>query len=346
MSIKKLRDFILSSPIEMKKILKKFFLSDKIVVILRPNKTPIEIRMIPSLQTFGLIFLIIFMCQFALTEYREYRMLERWLSAKKEIYICKDTVQTKNNQLVSAQEYLEYVAEYIKANKIDDSVIASVHSDRQKKTTLKIQEMDDVIRKVEIQIKNKIDRIHKIFHASGIRDTQIGKFGKGGPFVKNTAETMVANRYNINYLIELENTLDNIPKGSPLKDYKIVSHFGVRSDPFFDIAAFHPGIDIVSLEDQHDRIVATQDGVVVHASNINNGYGIYVDIKHNNNLVTRYAHLSKANVKLGDFVKKGDVIGEQGATGRAQGPHLHYEIIYNNKAINPYHFIKNNYEAF
>jgi len=108
--------------------------------------------------------------------------------------------------------------------------------------------------------------------------------------------------------------------------------FGGRSDPFSGEPAFHQGLDISTEKGQ--PVYATADGTVESAS-YTGDYGNLIVVKHGFGLVTRYGHLSRYNVKPGSSVKRGDVIGFVGATGRATGAHLHYEILANGQLINP-----------
>jgi murein DD-endopeptidase MepM/ murein hydrolase activator NlpD len=112
----------------------------------------------------------------------------------------------------------------------------------------------------------------------------------------------------------------------------LTGSFGGRSDPFSGEPAFHQGIDIST--DKGQAIVATADGVVASAA-YSGDYGNLVVIQHAFGLATRYGHLSAFNVKPGQTVKRNDVIGFVGATGRATGFHVHYEILANGKLLNP-----------
>jgi murein DD-endopeptidase MepM/ murein hydrolase activator NlpD len=108
--------------------------------------------------------------------------------------------------------------------------------------------------------------------------------------------------------------------------------FGGRSDPFSGEPAFHQGIDIST--DKGQPVQATADGSVDSAA-YSGDYGNLVVLKHSFGLATRYGHLSAFAVKPGQTVKRGDIVGYVGATGRATGAHLHYEILVNGKLINP-----------
>jgi len=116
----------------------------------------------------------------------------------------------------------------------------------------------------------------------------------------------------------------------------VSSPFTFRADPFTGKRQFHYGIDIAT--NFGNPIVATADGIVITLDNDKIG-GKNVIISHGNGITTHYLHLSKFLVKSGQKVKRGDVIGLVGKTGKAQGPHLHYEVRVNNKPANPYNYI-------
>jgi murein DD-endopeptidase MepM/ murein hydrolase activator NlpD len=112
----------------------------------------------------------------------------------------------------------------------------------------------------------------------------------------------------------------------------VTGWFGNRSDPFTGDAGFHQGIDI-SL-DKGEPVFATADGNVESASYVGD-YGNLVVLNHGFGLTTRYGHLSRFAVRPGETVKRGQVIGYVGATGRATGAHVHYEILANGQLLNP-----------
>jgi murein DD-endopeptidase MepM/ murein hydrolase activator NlpD len=108
--------------------------------------------------------------------------------------------------------------------------------------------------------------------------------------------------------------------------------FGGRSDPFTGEPAFHQGLDISTEKGQ--AVYATANGQVESAA-YTGEYGNLITVRHDFGLSTRYGHLSRFNVKPGSNVKRGDIIGYVGSTGRSTGAHLHYEILANGKLINP-----------
>lgn len=123
----------------------------------------------------------------------------------------------------------------------------------------------------------------------------------------------------------------------PTKGY-LTSGFGWRRSPFSGASAMHKGLDIANRVGT--PVSAPARGAVTF-SGADGAYGISVTISHGVGIVTRYAHLSKALVKVGDYVQRGEVIGAVGNTGRSTGPHLHYEVIVNNTPVDPMRYILN-----
>jgi murein DD-endopeptidase MepM/ murein hydrolase activator NlpD len=123
------------------------------------------------------------------------------------------------------------------------------------------------------------------------------------------------------------------PTGSKV----ITSSFGYRSDPFKGVSAYHSGIDIAG--NIGDPVYAAMDGVVTSAEQMG-ARGKYIIIKHDNGLETWYMHLNGMIVSPGDKVTKGEQIGMLGNTGRSTGPHLHFQVVKQNKPVNPLNYVK------
>lgn len=139
-----------------------------------------------------------------------------------------------------------------------------------------------------------------------------------------------------------EELLAAIPAIQPVsnKDLRrIGSYFGYRTDPFYKVTKFHEGIDFTATVGTD--IYATGDGVVAKIEYSRRGYGNLIIINHGFGYETVYAHLSKMNVKPGQKVKRGQVIGYVGNTGKSTSPHLHYEVRKNGRAIDPINFFFN-----
>ncbi len=136
-----------------------------------------------------------------------------------------------------------------------------------------------------------------------------------------------------------EKLLAAIPAIQPVKKEdltRMASGYGWRSDPFTKARKMHKGMDFTS--PRGTPIYATGNGKVIRADSGSSGFGKHIRIDHGFGYVTLYAHLSKYNVKKGKKVKRGDLIGFVGSTGRSQAPHLHYEVRYNGNPINPINF--------
>ncbi|MFT5249389.1 MAG: murein DD-endopeptidase MepM/ murein hydrolase activator NlpD [bacterium] len=138
---------------------------------------------------------------------------------------------------------------------------------------------------------------------------------------------------------EKEKLLKAIPTIQPVKNEdltRMASGFGYRSDPFTKARKFHKGMDFTA--PRGTPIYATGNGVVKRADRRSSGYGHHVRIDHGFGYVSLYAHLYKYAVKKGQKVKRGDLIGFVGSTGRSQAPHLHYEIFKDGRNLNPINF--------
>ena len=136
--------------------------------------------------------------------------------------------------------------------------------------------------------------------------------------------------------------LASIPAIQPVsnKDLKrMASGFGYRIDPHYKTRAMHTGMDFTA--NRGTPIYATGNGTVIRADNSSKGYGNHVRIDHGYGYVTLYAHMSKMLVKVGQKVKRGDIIGLVGNTGKSVGPHCHYEVRKNGTPLNPVNFYFN-----
>ena len=227
----------------------------------------------------------------------------------------------------------------------------------------KLKQIETVIANIE-ERDNNIYRVY--FEASPIPEEQ-RKAGFGGvnrykdledydnsELIINTAkrldilskQTVVQSRS----LDEIERLAANkaelieaIPSIQPVKNQdvtRMASGYGFRIDPFTKKRRFHYGMDFSARKGT--PIYATGNGTVKRADNRSSGFGKHIRIDHGFGYVSLYAHLSKYNVRRGQKVKRGDIIGFVGNTGRSIGPHLHYEILKDNKKINPLNFYYGN----
>lgn len=124
----------------------------------------------------------------------------------------------------------------------------------------------------------------------------------------------------------------SVPSRMPLEGAQLTSSYGMRTHPVLGGRRKHTGIDLAA--PTGTPVYATADGVIGRADWYSS-YGLYISINHGAAMETRYAHLSRLAVAAGDNVKKGDLIGYVGSTGRSTGPHLHYEVRVEGLAVNP-----------
>ena len=193
--------------------------------------------------------------------------------------------------------------------------------------------------------EGKARRLRGVLADLGLKLGGPAPAGSGGPFVPiklpgegNSFERAVARVKIARTQAEhLTRTLLRVPLRKPVNgEIDLSSTFGVRVDPFLHVAAMHTGLDFRG--DTGDPIHATAAGTVVGAG-WSGGYGRMVEIDHGNGLSTRYGHLSQIDVKVGDEIRIGQVIGRMGSTGRSTGPHLHYETRIDGDAVDPQKFL-------
>jgi murein DD-endopeptidase MepM/ murein hydrolase activator NlpD len=203
---------------------------------------------------------------------------------------------------------------------------------------------------VEDGMESRVRRMRGVFTDLGLDMAQLEaatpRTGIGGPFVPvklpPDAGPFERQLYRINVtraqVERLNRTLALVPYRKPVVgEVEFTSGFGVRSDPFLGRPAMHTGLDFRAASG--DPVRATANGKVV-SSGWAGGYGRMVEIDHGNGLSTRYGHLSEINVKIGDPIKIGQVIGAVGSTGRSTGPHLHYETRIDGDAVDPQKFLR------
>jgi murein DD-endopeptidase MepM/ murein hydrolase activator NlpD len=223
----------------------------------------------------------------------------------------------------------------------------------------KLDLMDDVLEAIE----NRDNNIYRIYFNSTPISEEERKSGFGGvnrykdlqgfnnsELIENTTrrvdvltKELVIQSKSLDEIVALakqkEKLLAAIPAIQPVKNEdlkQMASGFGYRSDPFTKIRKFHYGMDFTAKTGT--PIYATGDGVVYKADASLSGYGNHIEINHGYGYKTLYAHLSKYKCRPGQRVKRGDIIGYVGSTGRSQAPHLHYEVFKNGERVNPLNF--------
>lgn len=214
-------------------------------------------------------------------------------------------------------------------------------------------------------LQDRDDNIYRVIFESEPIPSSMRKAGFGGAdryeklegyknteIIKSTAKKidmiasqLVVQSKSYDEVFELakrkEEMMASIPAIQPISNNdlrRVGSYFGYRTDPFYKVTKFHQGIDFTA--SVGTEVYATGDGTVVNVGR-KGGYGNCILINHGFGYQTLYAHLSKMDVKPGQKVKRGQVIGKVGNTGKSTSPHLHYEVIKNKRPVDPINFFFN-----
>ncbi|MCX7310389.1 MAG: peptidoglycan DD-metalloendopeptidase family protein [Alphaproteobacteria bacterium] len=199
---------------------------------------------------------------------------------------------------------------------------------------------------IEESYSSKARRIRSVLAEVGVGPGKAPADAVGGPYVPvkmpidNNAFEKQLRRISTakSYVEQLNKTVTAVPLRQPLPgELDQSSGFGVRADPFLRRPAMHTGLDFRG--DVGDPVRATASGTVATAG-WNGGYGKMVEIEHANGLATRYGHLSSIEVREGQTIRPGQIIGRIGSTGRSTGPHLHYETRVEGDAVDPTRFLR------
>ena len=186
-------------------------------------------------------------------------------------------------------------------------------------------QMENVFKEINVKVNNT-----ELFTVNSIINSDLEVDPESDDFFRN-----LSNRLNL--LSTYKEALQNIPLKPPMQHYYVSSPYGPRKHPVTGKYRMHHGIDLAGT--WQENITVSADGTVVFAG-YHGSFGKVIRIKHNYGIMTTYGHLAKINVKRGDIVNEGQVIGKMGRTGKVKGAHLHYEISVNGKSQNPAKYIK------
>ena len=225
-----------------------------------------------------------------------------------------------------------YIAAIKKAENVSERYEAALNKMNQKNRKLTSSHQYIIeAKKSFLKIDSTIEIINGKLKKRGI-NTKLAFANTGGPIENEEENIVLLSEYYEDLLANVENKISSIPLGKPHHG-EITSSFGYRVNPFTHKGTeMHSGIDFKGR--MGDPIRVTANGEVIF-SGYEGQYGYVVKVKHRHGYETRYAHLVRAQVKKGQRVEVGTVIGLLGNTGRSTGPHLHYEILKDNKKINP-----------
>lgn len=210
-----------------------------------------------------------------------------------------------------------------------------------------------LLAQIEAAAASSIGPLEKLFGSVGIDVDRMldgmrnSEAGSGGPFIplpdtlaampETEGERVVSVLSQLERVALLQEAARKMPFAKPVNGLRLTSGFGTRRDPINGRRSLHTGIDFAG--PRGTPILAPADGTVVYVGT-QRGYGRAVKIRHANGFETFYAHLNRATVRVGQTVRRGQKIAELGNTGRSTGPHLHYEVHYNSRPVNPLKFIE------
>lgn len=237
-----------------------------------------------------------------------------------------------------------------------------LHSDTEFNLDARLESLDraqqSLINAMEETTDQEIRELENVIGMTGVvaADTFMERIdadqvASGGPYIDLTGGDGLAgagtgssfNRQvqrvsqNLDRLAALNFAVSALPLASPLENYRITSDFGPRMDPFKRRMAFHSGYDMAA--GYNTPVYAPASGVVIYAEH-RGPYGRMVEVDHGNGFRTRYAHLNRINVSVGQEVGFQDLIGKVGSSGRSSGPHLHYEVWFDDQVRDPSKFIE------
>lgn len=301
-----------------------------------------------------------------------YEILEKQYSQ------LKDDIQSSSQALEQRQNYLEQILDVTKVtignikniitddkNSTDNNL--SDTSDKRTKNLIRNEKLEKVysnlksneikqsenIKLIIEDVDSKLAFVKSTLTGAGLIEEELLELAinlpsktQGGPLIgfKNRLNDTILDSSEFNELYnkrsllnDLELAITYLPTTTPPENYYLSSKFGARRDPFTKRWADHKGIDMAGWH--KTPIMSGGSGVVVKAKK-NGSFGLYVEIDHGNGFISKYGHLSKIKVQKGDKVSDNQIIGLMGSTGRSVSTHLHYEIWFNDKPIDPLKLIK------
>lgn len=358
-------------------VFRRFFHPKKIVVV--SDERIFTVRLTTPLQ-WGLVTVLFVSLVWVSYSSGQYFAYEQTLSVKdrelEHTSLANASLQYKmhdlHQSLVKLDDYLSLLESFdyyehgtfsrVQDGEVDDGNAVDVASDDE-------VHLLPVMSRIHDRLRSRIDLLESVVQKTGLnmkelkRDNALlrdsaklsyGVYGggQGGPFISVENDSEVLRdpvlfqqlfQKDMDYLVALERLVGRLPLARPMSEGYISSRFGYRIDPVHKTRAMHKGIDFVGAFKSKIRSTATG---VVRVARRKGAYGKYIEIDHGMGVYTRYGHLSKIMVRRGQRVSRGDVIGLQGNTGRSTGAHLHYEVRYKGRALDPLLFLEAGKDVF
>lgn len=286
--------------------------------------TPFRVKL---LRFFGLLSGLVVSSAIVIYLYNRFFPRPSDIEANKKYEIIKDNYITINNKVKTLETQLaalekrdnEVYRSIFEANPLPDSARAKVIEEKKELDKINVIGEDILGKDIAVQLNNLGARMaYQLESYKGI-------------------EKLINNQ---------EAKLASLPAIQPVSNKqlnRIASGFGMRIDPVYGTPKMHKGLDFTA--PQGTPIYATGDGVVKVAGNSADGYGNHVEINHGYGYETLYGHMVRVKVRVGERIKRGEIIGWVGSTGKSTGPHCHYEVSINGANVNPVYFFSNDLTA-
>ena len=253
---------------------------------------------------------------------------------KKYILVVGISLLFSISALVTVVLVLNHKVKQYSYYRVQNEELVGKIEENKKEYLAQIEKAREEISDKELELENittKIDEIEKIMGE---------EISSGEPLTET--EKLDLAKMNI---LERKFLLQTIPNGKPLDPFKGYSSvYGTREHPILEKQIYHYGLDFKGTKGT--KIISPADGIIEFAGYNSGGFGNLVIMDHGYGFKTYYAHMSKIDVKVGQVVRKGQKLGEVGSTGRSTGPHLHYEIHYLGKRVNPMSFTEWNIDNY
>lgn len=222
--------------------------------------------------------------------------------------------------------YLDYEVKQIEVQRLSTQKAFEDLKIKNLKLKDSIRDTENILDIKKSELKDVSDSLSKIEIMIGLSPAEDTPLKERVNLTKLSSEDMVT-------------LLQFIPNGSPIEYNGITSKYGYRKHPVLHRKEFHNGIDMRAK--MGTKVYATADGIAEWSGyHKRSGYGNLIIIQHNYGFKTYFGHLKKVLIKSGQFVKKGDLIAYTGNSGMSNGPHLHYEVRFNERVVNPFWFVK------
>ena len=286
--------------------------------------TPLRVKL---LRFFGLLSVLVVSSAIVIYLYNRFFPRPTDIEANRKYEIIRDNYNTINDKVKTLEQQLATL------EKRDNEVYRSI---------FEANPLPDSARAKAIEQKKELDKVNIIGDDVLGRDivAQLNNLGARMAFQLDSytgIEKLINNQ---------EAKLASLPAIQPVSNKqlsRIASGYGMRIDPVYGTPKMHKGLDFTA--PQGTPIYATGDGVIKVAANSGDGYGNHVEINHGYGYETLYGHMVRIKVRGGQKIKRGEIIGWVGSTGKSTGPHCHYEVSINGANVNPVYFFSNDLNA-